>query len=204
MMWETGNAFVIKEEATHCSYDNNTCYQALNVPVIFETSGNKGYNTGAMNLTVKGYGFESGNITATVDGVNCTITDFSQNAFSCEVQPKAEVSDPNITDHVGSNGMIRQFYQTETKGWFNWNDFNNMNASESLALTFSTPHGIANFYGTRMKGWFIPPATTNYRFYVACDDWCELKLNNATGVSEGDGLTKLVENYRASGHRNWW
>jgi hypothetical protein len=38
------------------------------VPVIFETSSNVGYTTGGMNLTVKGYGFDKGEITAKVDG----------------------------------------------------------------------------------------------------------------------------------------
>jgi hypothetical protein len=60
MQWETGKALVKTIEATHCSYDNSTCYQAKSVPVIFSTSSNFGYNTGGMNLTVTGYGFESG------------------------------------------------------------------------------------------------------------------------------------------------
>jgi hypothetical protein len=68
MMWETGKAFVLQQEATHCSYDNQTCYQARTVPVIFSTSSNIGYKTGGMNLTVTGYGFSEGTINATVDG----------------------------------------------------------------------------------------------------------------------------------------
>jgi hypothetical protein len=28
------------------------------------------------------------------------------------------------------------------------------------------------------KGWFIPPATTKYRFYMSCDDHCNLKLGS--------------------------
>ena len=26
------------------------------------------------------------------------------------------------------------------------------------------------------RGWFVPPATTNYRFYNSCDDHCALRL----------------------------
>jgi len=73
MQWETGKAAVQKVEATHCSYDNQTCFEARSVPVIFSTSANEGYKTGGMNLTVRGYGF-SGNISAKVDGQNCTVT----------------------------------------------------------------------------------------------------------------------------------
>jgi hypothetical protein len=32
------------------------------------------------------------------------------------------------------------------------------------------------YYGNILQGWFIPPATTSYRFYMACDDNCILKI----------------------------
>ena len=32
------------------------------------------------------------------------------------------------------------------------------------------------YNGNILQGWFIPPATTSYRFYAACDDQCILKL----------------------------
>jgi hypothetical protein len=63
MLWETGKSMVQKQEALHCSYDNQTCYQARSVPVIFSQSANSGYRTGGMNLTVQGYGF-NGDISA--------------------------------------------------------------------------------------------------------------------------------------------
>jgi hypothetical protein len=68
MMWETGKAYIDPLIATHCTFDNQTCYQARSVPVIFSLSSNEGYHSGGMNLTVKGYGFNSGNIAAKVDG----------------------------------------------------------------------------------------------------------------------------------------
>jgi hypothetical protein len=74
MQWETGQAFILRQESTHCSYDNSTCYQARAVPVIFETSSKIGYTTGGMNLTVTGYGFNDGVIDAKVDGQACEIT----------------------------------------------------------------------------------------------------------------------------------
>jgi len=85
MMWETGKAWVVDAMATHCSVDGTDCYQAKSVPVIFDMSANTGYKTGGMNLTVNGFGFESGEIEATVDGQECEITIFSATTFSCEV-----------------------------------------------------------------------------------------------------------------------
>jgi hypothetical protein len=37
--------------------------------------------------------------------------------------------------------------------------------------------------GSRYRGWFIPPATSNYRFYMGCDDRCTLKFNNVSDTS---------------------
>jgi hypothetical protein len=45
-----------------------------------------------MNLTVTGYGFESGQIEATVDGQECVVSEYQQYSFSCEVIPKSEDS----------------------------------------------------------------------------------------------------------------
>ena len=83
MLWETGHSNVINTQATHCTFDNQTCYQARSVPVIFNMSANAGYSTGGMNLTVTGHGFNNENITATLDGVDCIITDYQEKSFSC-------------------------------------------------------------------------------------------------------------------------
>ena len=113
MLWETGKAHVQKVEATHCSYDNQTCYEARAVPVIFGINSHEGYRTGGMNLTIDGYGF-SGDIIATVDGKDCQVTSQFGTSFSCITAPSDEVS---VTDvpYVGSHGMRRKFIN-ETAG----------------------------------------------------------------------------------------
>lgn len=117
MQWETGQAFILKQESTHCSYDNQTCYQARAVPVIHETSSNIGYTSGGQNLTVTGYGFDKGDITAKVDGQDCAITSQSLYSFSCEVTPKQEIS-VSDSDYAGSHGIRRGFIN-ETN-WLNF------------------------------------------------------------------------------------
>lgn len=74
MLWEVGYAMVKETEATHCSYDNQTCYQAMNVPVIFNVSSHVGFTSGYQNLTIHGHGFANENISVKVDGVNCPVT----------------------------------------------------------------------------------------------------------------------------------
>lgn len=74
MLWEVGHAAVSPVEATHCNYDNTSCYQALTVPAIFNISATEGYTSGHQNLTIYGHGFNSPNVTVTVAGVNCVVT----------------------------------------------------------------------------------------------------------------------------------
>jgi hypothetical protein len=107
MQWGTGKAWVLKQEATTCSYDNQKCYQARSVPVIYETSFSQGYTTGGMNLTVTGYGFNTGTIAAKVDGQDCIVTSSWENSFSCKVGAKSEASISN-SSYVGSYGLRRK------------------------------------------------------------------------------------------------
>lgn len=139
MQWETGKANIQKVEATHCTYDNQTCYEARSVPVIFETSATEGYKTGGMNLTVSGYGF-GGNISATVGGKNCTVTSQFETSFSCLVAPSEDVSALDVP-YVGSHGIKRHFIN-ETR-WLNWDEavMDAYSKESSLALTLETPYG---------------------------------------------------------------
>lgn len=68
MMWETGRAAISVPESLFCDFNQTNCYQAKSLPVIYNISSNIGYNTGGQNLTIKGYGFDSGIIKAVVDG----------------------------------------------------------------------------------------------------------------------------------------
>jgi hypothetical protein len=68
MLWEVGNTFTSGAMMTHCSFDNQTCYQARTIPVIYDITSNTTYTTGGQNLTVNGFGFNNPNITATIGG----------------------------------------------------------------------------------------------------------------------------------------
>ena len=82
-MWETGLSLLQDVEMKHCTYDMKECYNVKTVPVIYNVSSNTGYITGGQNLTVNGFGFETGLIEAKVDGVDCKVTAKSQTKFSC-------------------------------------------------------------------------------------------------------------------------
>jgi hypothetical protein len=46
MEWFTGANAEISGEIWHCSYDNETCYRAKTVPVIYDISTHAGYTSG--------------------------------------------------------------------------------------------------------------------------------------------------------------
>ena len=68
MQWETGRATVSHDESYFCNFDQSECYYAKSIPVIFDMSSHKSYITGGQQLTVEGFGFESGTIDAKIDG----------------------------------------------------------------------------------------------------------------------------------------
>jgi hypothetical protein len=70
-----------------------------------------------------------------------------------------------------------------------------------------------NYFGGRMYGWFIPPITTNYVFYMACDDGGRLSLSTnsdptnlcviaaETLWSDGDSWTNYSYEFPTGDHR---
>jgi len=83
MLWETGHSIENEQEILHCSYENDNCYQAKTVPVIYDISQNTGYTTGGQNLTIDGYGFDNENIDIKIDGVDCVVQEYSKESITC-------------------------------------------------------------------------------------------------------------------------
>ena len=47
---------------------------------------------------------------------------------------------------------------------------NTPNEIKHLVNWLETPSNIGDNYGSRMKGWLVPPVTGNYEFWIASDD----------------------------------
>ena len=72
-----------------------------------------------MNLTVTGYGFNTGTIVAKVDGQDCIVTSSYEYSFSCKVEAKSEVSISN-SSYLGSYGLRRNLLNESGAG-LTWN-----------------------------------------------------------------------------------
>lgn len=174
MLWETGNSWTQRNTVKTCSYDNTDCYEARTVPVIFDISQNTGYLTGGQNLTVRGFGFNHKKIDVKIDGAPCTVTRYMDDKFDCQVSSKAEISKID-TPQLGQHGVKRSYW----KGG-NWKV--DKPKYSTLHTNMETYHNSDDSYSSQFKGWFIAPATTKYRFYMSCDDYCELNLGLESGV----------------------
>lgn len=164
-LWETGVAAKRNNTMKRCNYAGDDCYEVKTVPVIYNLSSNVGFVSGGLNLTVYGNGFGDGKINATADGVPCHVTDQSTSQFSCEVRPKAEPSIVENATYIGQHGMRRYIAWIGTSV-----------RSEQLQLDAESRVNMGNYYRATSSAWFIPPATTRYRFYASCDDTCDIKL----------------------------
>jgi hypothetical protein len=61
-------------------------------------------------LTVKGYGFQSENIAAKVDGIYCKVLEKTDLYFKCKTG--AQPSPSTGTSFVGQHGLRRRFFNT--------------------------------------------------------------------------------------------
>ena len=199
MMWETGKASVAEQESTFCNFDQSDCYQAKSIPVIFSTSEDKGYITGGQNITVKGYGFDTGVIDAKIDGQVCKVTAVSKYEFSCTVQAKAAASDLS-KKYIGQHGISRKFVNKGKR--LNFNTIKTESGQMQLALNMESDWNKGDNIGSHYKGWFVPPTTARYRFYMTCDDKCELDI--APCADTITPLTRLITHTYAEGYKDFF
>ena len=133
-----------------------------------------------MNFTVTGYGFNTGAIVAKVDGQDCIVTSSFEYSFSCKVEAKSEVSISDAS-YLGSYGLRRN-YLNESGSYLRYSNLDSYTPyTKTLALSMEAPAYEGDRIGNIWKGWFVAPATTNYKFYIACDDYCNINLGNISG-----------------------
>jgi hypothetical protein len=76
---------------------------------------------------------------------------------------------------------------------------NSPNTSETI-YTFETPINTADNYGTRLRGYIVPPTTGSYTFWIASDDNSELWLSTSADPA-GKALIANVPDWTNS--REW-
>ena len=211
MLWETGHAIKEPLLIQRCSYDGKECYEARTLPVVFDLSQRQGYLTGGQNLTLHGHGFNFGKVSVSVDGVDCAVTSKEQWAVSCKVGGRKAISDLKTKKYFGSNGLrvtryrgrnsddVHNYMREDKQKYFK--DSNRK--SERLALEFETHFNTGSYFANVFKGWFTAPATANYMFRQACDDYCSLKLAKKPDSILKEDIEEILNVNKASYNR-WY
>jgi len=190
MLWETGHAIKHLTRNWHCSYDQSECYEAKTVPSISSVGEHTGYLTGGQNLTIKGSGFATGDIAATLDGVECEVTSRGKDQFCCTVGPKAEASvadAPTAGEHGVRKRTIDGSDWSDVSYWYDIDleaPEDDVTITHSVALQYEGGYSVGSYYVNHYYGWFVAPATTRYRFYVVCDDHCAVQLGLTPGSAD--------------------
>jgi hypothetical protein len=154
MLWEIGLSKVLASQATHCSFDNSTCYIAKTVPVIYNISANEGYYTGGQFLTVKGYGFASGSLETKVDGVNCEVIKRNEDEFTCRLEAAKSISTIDVPI-LGGPGIRKRFVNGTSTDPIQWGNILSTNLTlhpeweikDSLSLHLESPYNLDDYYG---------------------------------------------------------
>jgi hypothetical protein len=72
----------------------------------------------------------------------------------------------------------------------------------SLSMNLESMPNIGDRFAHEYKGWFVPPASSRYRFYLACDDGCHLKLDSTPGSNSS--ATDIAYTNRYSEFRDYY
>ncbi|XP_037651430.1 PKHD1 like 1, tandem duplicate 1 [Sebastes umbrosus] len=162
---------------------------AANTLAMFQTyaevtgvSPSVGSVMGGTLLTIHGRFFDQTDRPARVlvGGRPCEIQSVSDDRITCRT-PKHEMNS-HMSVHPGGRGLKMEVwndtrprfltdiwtYNENTTGyWTEWID--------------SMPHIFdLNYFSSRSRGFFEPPASANYTIYLHCDDRCELYLSNSS------------------------
>ncbi|XP_045915057.1 PKHD1 like 1, tandem duplicate 1 [Micropterus dolomieu] len=147
-------------------------------------SPSRGSIMGGTLLTVQGRFFDETDHPARVlvGGLPCEIQSVSDDRIMCRTA--MQEMNNNMTGYPGGRGLKMEVwnntnpryltdirsYKTSTNGyWTQWID--------SMPQVFAVPF---NYFSSRYRGFFVPPASANYTIYLHCDDRCDLYLSNSS------------------------
>ena len=170
------------------------------VPRVDTLSFNASGLLGGGTLTITGTGFDAVNPQAnsvTAAGVPCAVTSVTRTSISCILGAGNVTAAPPVGPNgtvgfvPGGRGLERRLAMTPT---------NNNNYNEAYTALLDSPLDLATesqlvvgiaqnpqlfWYFQQLRGFFVPPVTANYSFFVQADDTARVYLSsNASATGE--------------------
>ena len=184
--FRVGNAY-LRESAKHCNFAGDDCWYVKTHPKIDSISAATGYKTGGQALTISGWGLKGDSlddVEVIVDGVPCTVTSSTLEEITCVTGAADSVSIGGVSQ-PGSPGLTQKVKNT-TPYWDLRTDESVDVAYTRFLTNFESYYNAQYTDGVITTGWFKAPETGNYRFYISCDDACELLLDDLAPFSKDD------------------
>ncbi|XP_044027924.1 LOW QUALITY PROTEIN: PKHD1 like 1, tandem duplicate 1 [Siniperca chuatsi] len=147
-------------------------------------SPSKGSVMGGTLLTVHGRFFDQTDLPARVlvGGLPCEIQSVSDDRIMCRTA-KHDLNN-NMTAYSGGRGLKMEVWNnTRPRSLTDIRSYNDSTTGYWTQWVDSMPHVFAdvlNYFSSRSRGFFVPPASANYTIYLSCDDRCELYLSNSS------------------------
>jgi uncharacterized protein (DUF1800 family) len=106
-----------------------------------------------------------------------------------------------IGAEAGANSVLQEIW-TNLSGWEGVADIpvTTPPTTSRVLSTLEQPLNWSNQYGTRIRGYIIPPTTGNYTFWIASDDESELWISTD---DQPANLVKRAEVFNYTGSRQW-
>ena len=195
------------------SLDGISNYTLKMYPSIESISHTTGYANGGQLLTIDGVSLDGDEVTILVDGVACVPQTIEKEQLTCltgkkdilesdteattdadadadvdadaDADADAESTTPEPSYYIGQQGLKRYTFDNSA-GLGNWMDSIG-SESETARMLWTAPE-ISGWYlfenqVTGFTSYFRAPANGEYRFYMACDDSCYMKLSVEDGMN---------------------
>ncbi|GLD59380.1 fibrocystin-L [Lates japonicus] len=147
-------------------------------------SPSKGSVMGGTLLTVHGRFFDQTDRPARVlvGGLPCEIQSVSDDSITCRTTEHH--MDNSTSIYPGGRGLKMEVWNDTRPRYLTniWDYHENMTGYWTQWVD-TLPHVFAQeieYFSMRSRGFFVPPATTNYTIYLNCDDRCELYLSKSS------------------------
>ena len=110
-----------------------------------------------------------------------------------------------ITSSAGTGNILREYWSNIGNGSTVASLTSNANfpdnpTGSTLLTSFEAPSNFGDVYGTRIKGYLIPPATGNYNFWIASDNASELWLST---TSNPESKVKICQVSNSTSAKAW-
>lgn len=137
-------------------------------------------------------------VDVTVDGVPCTVTSTALEKITCVTGAADAVSNDGVSQ-PGSPGLT--YREKNISDWWSFRTEEYDVRETGLLTGFETQKNHLYTDGVEASGWFKAPAAGRYRFYMSCDDKCELTFDATNKFDKTSPVTPAPETIAT---RNWW